>query len=229
MSTSFTVRVAELARELRAAPDPATTLQSIVDACVQLFPECAGAGITLADKNGEVRTSATSSELHAQLDELEKEMGEGPCLDSVWQEKAILVHDLSSEQRWTRLAPRAVETFGIRSMVCVQLYTAAGPLGSLSLSSREAGAFTESDIEEVMALGAHAAAAIAASENISHLEGALQSRTMIGQATGLVMAKYGLDSEAAFKVILRLSSEQNRKVAVLAREMVDDWDRTKEL
>jgi GAF domain-containing protein len=222
----FAGRLGELARDLRTLPDPASTLRQVVEAAVQLFDGCTGAGITLADKNGAVRTSAASSDLHAELDRTELELGEGPCLDAIWDHKLILVADLGRDERWPRWAPVAVDQFGIRSMICVQLYTATTKLGSLSLSFSAPRAFDEVDIEELHALGAHAAAAIAASEHEAHLSTALQSRTVIGQATGLLMAKYDIPSAGAFNVLLRLSSEQNRKVVVLATEIVETWDAT---
>lgn len=225
MSThDFTSRLGDMARELRDGHDADSTLRYIVEASVQLFEACTGAGITLAGRDGDVRTSAASSERHAQLDRTEREMGEGPCLDAIWDHKIVMVPDLAYEERWPRWTPRAMKECGIRSMVCVQLYTAERKLGSLSLSSSAAAAFDEDDVEEVLALGAHAAAAIASADSRTQLSTALQSRTVIGQATGLLMSKYDIPSIGAFNVLLRLSSEQNRKVVVLARELVETWD-----
>ena len=227
MSThEFTSRLGEMARELRVDHDPTDTLQHIVDASVRLFTACTGAGITLVGKDGGVRTSAASSDLHFELDRVERELGQGPCLDAIWDHQLVLVPDLVRDARWPEWRPRAVQDFGIRSMVCVQLYTTERKLGSLSLSSTSPSAFDEGDVEEVRALGAHAAAAIASADTREHLGTALQSRTVIGQATGLLMSKYGVPSTGAFNLLLRLSSEQNRKVAVLAQEIVESWDQT---
>jgi AmiR/NasT family two-component response regulator len=62
-------------------------------------------------------------------------------------------------------------------------------------------------------------------ERIEHLEMALQNRTALSQATGLVMATYGLTDAAAFNLLRRLSSEQNRRMSVIAREFVDQHNR----
>jgi AmiR/NasT family two-component response regulator len=61
----------------------------------------------------------------------------------------------------------------------------------------------------------------AADERVRHLVTALEHRTVIGQATGIVMERYGLDPQAAFAVLLRISSHRNRKVYEIAEELVD--------
>ena len=57
-------------------------------------------------------------------------------------------------------------------------------------------------------------------DRIEHLVLALEHRTVIGQATGILMERYQLTSHAAFKTLLRVSSEKNRKVHDLAQELV---------
>ena len=61
----------------------------------------------------------------------------------------------------------------------------------------------------------------AADERVQHLIAALERRTVIGQATGIVMERYMLRPEAAFAALLRVSSERNRKVYDIAEELVN--------
>jgi hypothetical protein len=62
----------------------------------------------------------------------------------------------------------------------------------------------------------------AATRQIENLEAALERRTTIGQATGLVMERFGLPAEIAFEVLRRLSQERNRKLYDIAVELVSD-------
>jgi hypothetical protein len=62
----------------------------------------------------------------------------------------------------------------------------------------------------------------AATRQIENLETALERRTVIGQATGLVMERFGLPAEIAFEVLRRLSQEHNRKLYDIAVELVSD-------
>jgi AmiR/NasT family two-component response regulator len=61
----------------------------------------------------------------------------------------------------------------------------------------------------------------AAEERIQHLLLALEHRTVIGQATGIVMERYTLGPEAAFGVLLRVSQERNQKVYDIAQRLVE--------
>jgi AmiR/NasT family two-component response regulator len=60
----------------------------------------------------------------------------------------------------------------------------------------------------------------AAEQSNRHLIEALSTRTVIGQATGIIMERYKLGPDAAFAVLLRTSSESNRKVREIAEQLV---------
>jgi hypothetical protein len=55
-----------------------------------------------------------------------------------------------------------------------------------------------------------------AQDQVRHLLVALEHRTVTGQATGIVMERYGLSADKAFRVLLRLSQDQNVKLYELA-------------
>lgn len=56
------------------------------------------------------------------------------------------------------------------------------------------------------------------------LEEALLTRTVIGQATGLLMAQEGLTSEEAFARLVRVSQNANLKLRDIAQRYVDTWE-----
>jgi AmiR/NasT family two-component response regulator len=57
-------------------------------------------------------------------------------------------------------------------------------------------------------------------ERIGHLVQALGHRTVIGQATGILMERYQLTDDVAFATLLRVSAQKNRKVHDLSQELV---------
>jgi len=67
----------------------------------------------------------------------------------------------------------------------------------------------------------------------AHWRVALEHRTVLGQATGIVMERYRLDAVRAWDVLLRVSSETETKVHEVAVHLVqtgklpgqDEWRR----
>ena len=225
-SLAMSVRMADFARALRSETTSQLTLQHVVEAAVELIGSCEAAGIILAQRDGEVRTAAATDDLCLHSDKLQEQFSEGPCLDAVWQQHIVEVCDLREETRWPRWARAAQEELGVRSILSLRLFTHEDKVGALNLYSSEPHAWNAEDIEEATAIAAHAAVAVAASDSDEHLHNAMVNRTMIGQATGLVMAHYKLSSVRAFDVLRRLSSEQNRKLSLISREIVERWDET---
>jgi AmiR/NasT family two-component response regulator len=58
------------------------------------------------------------------------------------------------------------------------------------------------------------------SDKVGHLERALESRDLIGQAKGILIARCGLDPDAAFRMMVDQSQHQNRKLVEVAAEIV---------
>lgn len=62
----------------------------------------------------------------------------------------------------------------------------------------------------------------AANARIAHLGKALDSRTVIGQAMGIIMARRGLSADQAFHTLSRASQNHNVKLVRLAQLLVSD-------
>lgn len=60
-----------------------------------------------------------------------------------------------------------------------------------------------------------------AHEQIANLEIAVEHRTVIGQAIGILQERYDLDAEQAFAVLQRRSQDENIKLYVLATALAD--------
>jgi AmiR/NasT family two-component response regulator len=71
------------------------------------------------------------------------------------------------------------------------------------------------------ALAAHLAVSLAASREIDGLGVALHSRTVIGQAVGILMERLGLGAEQALAYLKRVSSHSNTKLVLVAMELVE--------
>jgi AmiR/NasT family two-component response regulator len=62
--------------------------------------------------------------------------------------------------------------------------------------------------------------ALAASQNVANLEMAIASRTVIGQAEGILMERFGIAADQAFAALRRVSQHRNVKLNQVAEELV---------
>lgn len=212
--------MAAAARELQDQHDPVATVQSAVDLAVQNVHGCDAASVSMVYAKQRVDTPAATDEMAVIGDRLQYEVGEGPCLSAIWDEESVYVPDLTSDSRWSSWGPRVAEETGARSSFSVRLFTIHDTLGALNLYSITAEGFSPGDQAEGMAIAAHIAIAVAAAQSLEQFEQALDSRTVIAQACGLVMERYNMDSTQAFALLARLSSTENVKLRDIAAELV---------
>jgi GAF domain-containing protein len=220
MGDDFSSRVAAAAREMAEEPTLAATVQRAVGMCTQALTRCDMAGVSVAESD-RVRTLAASSERLRMIDDLQFQTGEGPCFDTLSGEEAITSNDLATDSRWPNWGPLVSAQAGVHASLSYRLAANGKPLGALNIYSAEPGAFTHQDLVEGYVLAAHAAAALASSIKEAQLAQALETRTVIGQATGILMERFGLDDDAAFGVLRRLSQTHNVKIVTLATDLVD--------
>ena len=58
-------------------------------------------------------------------------------------------------------------------------------------------------------------------DEVQHLRAALETRPVIDQAKGLLIAEHGCSPDEAFQLISQASQRENRKVRDIAKAMVD--------
>src|ERR1019366_7362934 len=164
----------------------------IVDVAAETIDGCEGAGLLLVSKR-ETVVGAWSNKLVHEIEEMEYEIGEGPCIDAIWERPTFESSDLRDEtSRWPTFANRAVGA-GIESMLAFRLFASEETLGALDLYSSRRGAFDESSRALGTVFAAHAALALAGAqiherdlEEAAGLREALSSRDVIGQAKGIL-------------------------------------------
>jgi GAF domain-containing protein len=218
----LTEQLAAAARDL-SAEDVEDTLDKAVALAVDLIEGCDACGVSLVRRGKSVDTPAYTDEKVLRGDQLQYELQEGPCMDAVWEHDIVISSDLANDHRWPAWAPRVVDELGVRSMMCVQLFIdQEKTLGGLNMYSWETDAFTmDGDRNEALALGAHVAVALAAAQQIEGLTTAINNRTIIGQAEGILMERFGIDADRAFAVLQRVSSTTNVKLHRVAAELVE--------
>ena len=208
-----------LAIELQAQIDTAATLRVIVDAAVTIVPGARWAGISLI-KGHRVTSQVPTDPIAAELDQLQTDLNQGPCLSALREHHTVLIDDLSAETRWPLFARRAIQ-LGVHSVLSFQLFVQSENLGALNLFGDAAGVFTDESMLVGGLVAQHAAVAMIGSEADEHFHAALASRDVIGQAKGILMHRDCLTGLQAFAVLTKASQETNVKLVDVARWVVD--------
>lgn len=216
--------VVDLAQAMGAADADRERLELAVGAAVELVEPCLHAGITLF-RDGECHTLAGSSEIPSMVNKLQNEMGEGPCHIPGREDETVVCTDLARDLRWPDWGRRVHVELGLGSSMSLLVLTDRDHYGTLSLYFGEPHAFGPDDLAIAQALAGHLAVSLAASREIDGLGAALASRTVIGQAEGIVMERLSVDADQALAYLKRVSSHTNTKLVQVAHELV----RTREL
>jgi hypothetical protein len=216
---------AAIAKTLFVGQTIDATLHRIVDFAQATVGACDSASISLV-KNGRTFTPVSSSPIANDIDQYQYEFGEGPCLDAINSEALLYSDDLAVDARWPLFGPRAV-ALGMRSILSCRLISAT-TLGSLNLYARVPQAYGTQDRTKAVIFAAHAGVALGAAETLDaeirksqHLEGALASRSVIGQAQGILIERQRLTPDEAFIALTRASQQLNLKLRDIAQYVVD--------
>src|SRR5829696_3736575 len=213
-------RLAELALSMQEEKGLEDTLTAIVHAAAETVPGADEASITAVTGRREVRTVAASGELAAAVDQAQYDTGQGPCLDSLYEHQTERLSDMRDCQRWPQFAARAAQ-LGVGSMLAVQLYVQGDNLGALNLHSRHPDAFSDESEQVALMFAAHAAVAFAGAQAQEQMQTAVNSRDLIGQAKGVLIERYKISGQEAFRLLVVASQTTNIKLYDVADYLVN--------
>lgn len=169
---------------------------------------------------------ASSSDEAAKMDELQAGFDEGPCLESHRTETVIKVPDVRYEKRWPKYM-EAVRHTSVRSILSMPLTVHGTARGAMNFYSQHPGAFDDDDIALAARYAAQASQVIrialriaSQSELAEDRRAAMESRTGIDLAVGIIMGQNRCSQQEAFKILQRASNQRNVKLSVLAQELV---------
>jgi len=210
-----------VARRLDRVRSVDEQLAAVLDTARHTIPGVDLASISVLRRGGALETLASTDPLADELDQLQDEFGEGPCLDALRHKPVQRVDDMITEQRWPRFAAVAAER-GIRSQMGWEMYNDDHSIGGLNLYSYRPHAFTGDTRHLAGLFATHAALAMGRTRQVENLNTALATRKMIGQAIGVVMAQYEIDEDKAFEFLVRVSRDGNIKLRDVAQQIVDE-------
>jgi GAF domain-containing protein len=192
-----------------------------------------GAGIMLERPDGELGFAAASHERVVDVEQVQARIGDGACHEAFVERRLVVVGDLRDErERWPEYVER-VTASGLHGVLGVPMTAFGRTIGALNIYRERPSSWSQTDVEAAEILAAMAASYIlyasqmqAQHELQEQLYTAIESRDVIGQAKGILIAREGVDADTAFQLLRSRSQSSNQKLREVARRLVDDTSST---
>ena len=225
MSSISTTHLAQLLADAAKATDSpgdiTETLGVLCRGAKETVPGIDAVSVTLRHPDGTFETVAATDSLSAECDRLQYELGEGPCVDAAGGKGLVLSVDVGSDPRWRRYGPLAAGRFSVMAQFAYTMFAAQHAFGGLNLYSTSTATLDAEALALAELFATQGAVAMGHKRTIDQLSEGLETRQVIGQATGLIMERYGLDDSRAFEFLSRMSQGGNIKLRVIADEIVE--------
>jgi GAF domain-containing protein len=202
----------------RLAGFAAATLSRSVGAEI----EC---GVTL-QRRKRTMTVAGSSPRAVALDSIEHSLGDGPCIAALRTKSVVVLADVDTDARWPEYQ-RQLAAHGCRSTLGVPLEIGEDAAAALNFFAAGSGLFTEETVAEAAGFADLAGRALRLAVRIgtvqaraSDLQAAMEHRTAINLACGVIMAQNRCSQDEAMAILTRVSSNRNQKLRDVAAEIL---------
>ena len=188
-------------------------LRRVAEAGCSLLANCAAASVTVIER-GRAHTMGATNDTALELDRIQYDSGDGPCLSAAIENRTIRIDAVPSDTRWPAFNRTAGEN-GIVSSLSVPLHLVDGDLtGGLNVYGRRSDSFSEHDEQMAEAFAVQASIVVAnaraywaAFELTRNLTTAMETRAVIEQAKGILMGSHRIDADAAFELLRHRSQD----------------------
>ncbi|WP_205878081.1 GAF and ANTAR domain-containing protein [Mycobacterium camsae] len=207
-------------------------LGDVAQFAAQAIPGADGVGVALVDNQhalSSIRTWAATEMLVHDIDTVQyEELNEGPCLTCMQSRRPVVSGSLGSDSRWPHFGGR-VARMGVHSALALPLIVGDHVIGSINAYAKRRDAFGEHAVQLGSQFGRPAAVSVynaqllaSAQERTMRLKRALDSRSVIDQAIGILRSRSGGSAGEAFDRLTEMSQAQNVKLHTLAERLVEE-------
>lgn len=217
---------AELANIALADHSLDSVMEQVAALTKRTLAGAAEVSVTLVER-GKATTAAYTGPLALQLDERQYASGYGPCLNCIDGGVPLLIRDMATETRWPQFCAEA-HAHGVGSSLSMPMPLQREVAAALNIYGTDSDAFDDDDVESASTLAGYAGVALAnmhlhtaQGEVAKQLQTAMESRAVIDQAKGILMAQQRCTAADAFNLLIRASQRENRKLKDVAHEIVD--------
>lgn len=221
---ALTARIADLLLTHETVDE---AVSALAQALKEAIPGTLGAGVSLMDTRGRRTSTAFTDPDILRADQLQYDLGQGPCLTAWAQQATVTVDDCRTDHRWPAWS-RAITDLPLRSVISTPLSTPDGAIGALKVYSPLPNGFDSKAIRLLELLARPAALMLAntqardTAQRLSDgLIGALGARDAIGTATGIVMERLRINRDQALATLITASRRRNEPLHQLSRDIID--------
>lgn len=214
-----------LVRFLAGDDDLQLMLTKITIIATDAIPGASATSITMLS-GGEPKTPAFTEKRVLNLDLKQYELGDGPCLSALRHQGVEHVWT-ATDERWPEFNRAAMDE-GIAAVLSAPTMDGEVAKGALNVYSESGFADGASEVASLFA----DQVGVAAINATLYVEGtlladqlgqALESRAVIEQAKGILIAAERCSAQQAFEILKRASQDQNRKLRDIATEIVQRY------
>ncbi|WP_104175796.1 GAF and ANTAR domain-containing protein [Arthrobacter sp. Y81] len=184
-------------------------------------------GVTLKRRR-RTATVGGSTPKAVLLDQIEQLIGDGPCIEALRIKAPVLLSDMETDPRWPTYRD-ALAAEGCRGTLGVPLELGEDSAAALNFFAFSAGVFTAGVIQEASEFADIAGGAVrlavrlgTAQSLAEDLTAAMESRTSIDLACGVIMGQNRCSQAEAMAILTKVSSNRNQKLRVVAEEMLSN-------
>ncbi|MCX6498929.1 MAG: GAF and ANTAR domain-containing protein [Arthrobacter sp.] len=182
-------------------------------------------GVTL-QRRKKTMTVAGSSNNAVVLDRIEQSLGEGPCIEALRTRGIVLLANVDTDPRWPEYQQQ-LAAHGCRSTLGVPLEIGEDSAAALNFFASSTGVYTAPIVAEAAGFADLAGRALrlavrigAAQSRAEDLQAAMERRTTIDLACGVVMAQNRCSQDEAMSILTRVSSNRNQKLRDVAADVL---------
>jgi hypothetical protein len=188
-----------------------------------------GAGIMLMAGDIPRGSVCTTDTVSALIEQLQYDLGEGPCVDAYRQDRAVFEPDLARAvpPRWLAFTGPALDA-GVRAVFGFPLQVGAVRLGALNLYNDRPGSLTDGQYSDARAVADVAAQAVlllqadAPPDTIAaEIETNANFQYVVHQASGMVAAQLDVTVSQALVRLRAHAFGNDRPLTDVARDVVD--------
>jgi len=223
----WTDALTELSRMVVGSDSLDAVLGRVTELAKQNLPGAEDVSITVIEANGKPRTVVFTGPLAVELDERQYCAGFGPCMDAAVTGQTLLLDAEDPQSAYAEFA-QVTKRAGIRHVMSVGLPIKERTAGGMNVYGTADLGCDTAVIERAEAFAGYAAVAVnnAAEyarlvDHNTYLSVAMETRAVIEQAKGIIMARERCTADDAFETLSRVSQTQHTKLRAVAQAIVD--------